>query len=227
VRVETVVTIAREGVRGASFAERLEVVSACLEQLVPGGTFCSATWPDRQPMGRRPRDCWLAGPSLTDWQKHADEYSRHDFMTPVLLANLGTVVRWSDLVPAHRWGCDIYTAEVMGDVQRFGASVYVTCGEGLSCLSVGRPSTARDFTTREMEIVSRVARALSEGVALDLARERLTPRERQVGELAAQGLGTRQIGKLLGVSESTINVHIRAVYRKLGIDSRAQLGRLL
>ncbi|GHE36145.1 helix-turn-helix transcriptional regulator [Streptomyces capitiformicae] len=55
----------------------------------------------------------------------------------------------------------------------------------------------------------------------------LTPRERQVAELAARGLTNREIGRALYISPRTVNVHLSRVFAKLGVSRRAALaGRL-
>jgi DNA-binding CsgD family transcriptional regulator len=55
----------------------------------------------------------------------------------------------------------------------------------------------------------------------------LTPSERRVAELAAAGLSNRQVAAQLYLSVSTVQAHLRAVYAKLGVGSRAQLTRRL
>jgi DNA-binding CsgD family transcriptional regulator len=51
----------------------------------------------------------------------------------------------------------------------------------------------------------------------------LTPREIDVYELVGQGYRNREIAKALFISESTAKVHIRHLYEKLGVRSRAEL----
>ena len=51
----------------------------------------------------------------------------------------------------------------------------------------------------------------------------LTPSERRVADLAAAGRTNRDIAQELFVTPKTVEVHLSAVYRKLGIDSRRQL----
>ncbi|MEU9298529.1 AAA family ATPase [Streptomyces sp. NPDC048266] len=51
----------------------------------------------------------------------------------------------------------------------------------------------------------------------------LTPSERRVAELAATGSTNREIAQALYVAPKTVEVHLSAVYRKLGIASRTQL----
>ena len=51
----------------------------------------------------------------------------------------------------------------------------------------------------------------------------LTPREREVAALVAEGLSNRQIAVRLVVSERTADVHVSNILRKLDLTSRAQL----
>ena len=51
----------------------------------------------------------------------------------------------------------------------------------------------------------------------------LTPRQRQVCELAAAGKGNRAIAQQLFLSIKTVETHLAAGYRKLGVNTRAEL----
>ena len=51
----------------------------------------------------------------------------------------------------------------------------------------------------------------------------LTPSERRVADLAAQGLTTRQIGQALFVTPKTVEYHLRHTYQKLDVKSRSEL----
>lgn len=50
----------------------------------------------------------------------------------------------------------------------------------------------------------------------------LSVREEEVLETMVSGKSARQAAKHLGVSERTINTHVAAVFRKLGVKSRAE-----
>jgi DNA-binding CsgD family transcriptional regulator len=67
----------------------------------------------------------------------------------------------------------------------------------------------------------RPRRAALEGVAS------LTPRQRQICELAAQGMGNRAIAHALFLSIKTVETHLAAGYRKLGVSTRAELAEQL
>ena len=51
----------------------------------------------------------------------------------------------------------------------------------------------------------------------------LTPRQRQICELAAFGKGNRVIAHELFLSIKTVETHLAAGYRKLGVTTRADL----
>ena len=52
--------------------------------------------------------------------------------------------------------------------------------------------------------------------------ELLTPREREVIELIARGFRNREIANALVISDSTTKVHVRHVFQKLGVRTRAE-----
>ena len=55
----------------------------------------------------------------------------------------------------------------------------------------------------------------------------LTPRQREICALAAAGKGNREIANALFLSIKTVETHLAAGYRKLGINSRAEIGAAL
>ncbi|MGB3405008.1 MAG: helix-turn-helix transcriptional regulator [Microcoleaceae cyanobacterium] len=51
----------------------------------------------------------------------------------------------------------------------------------------------------------------------------LSPREQAIAHLVAQGLPNKCIGKELGISRWTVATHLRRVYKKLGVSTRASM----
>ncbi|WP_187368865.1 response regulator transcription factor [Baekduia soli] len=60
-----------------------------------------------------------------------------------------------------------------------------------------------------------------------LGRQPLTTREREVLELAADGLTNVEIGTRLHLAESTIKSHLSSGFSKLGVRSRSELPALI
>ena len=73
---------------------------------------------------------------------------------------------------------------------------------------------------------ARLAAARRAGAAVGRPTARrgaeLSERERTVLRLLAGGLSEREIGRELYVSFNTVHTHVRSVYRKLGVSSRAE-----
>jgi DNA-binding NarL/FixJ family response regulator len=59
------------------------------------------------------------------------------------------------------------------------------------------------------------------------SRSNLTASEMRVARMAAEGTTNREIAQALFLTESTIETHLRSVFRKLQISSRSQLARAL
>jgi DNA-binding NarL/FixJ family response regulator len=55
--------------------------------------------------------------------------------------------------------------------------------------------------------------------------EQLTPREQTVLALVADGLGNREIGRELDISEHTVKFHLASIFGKLGASSRTEAVR--
>ena len=57
------------------------------------------------------------------------------------------------------------------------------------------------------------------------AKAALTPREREVAAQVMQGLTSKEIGRVLGISHRTVETHRESLMRKLGIRTVAGLTR--
>lgn len=85
-------------------------------------------------------------------------------------------------------------------------------------LAMPRPLAA-EVMGRLATSARRVAPAEGDGLAA------LSPREREVLRLAAEGLTNRGIGAVLGLSPRTVERHIGSVLAKLGVPNRAAAAR--
>ena len=156
-----------------------------------------------------------------------------------------------DALPGDRPGCivlDLSMPEVSGlDVQALledGGSdlpvIFLTGHGDISSSVAAMKAGAVDFLTKPCEgprLLAAVENALErDALARHARREQseiearfaaLTPREQQVCRLVAQGLLNKQAAFELGITERTIKVHRARVMQKLGVDSLADLVRLV
>jgi len=58
-------------------------------------------------------------------------------------------------------------------------------------------------------------------------RDQLTAQETQIAQLAREGLSNPEIGARLFISPRTVQYHLRKVFQKVGISSRAELDRVI
>jgi DNA-binding CsgD family transcriptional regulator/tetratricopeptide (TPR) repeat protein len=79
-------------------------------------------------------------------------------------------------------------------------------------------------TSRPVEAMALEAPARSPELA-PLISPSLTPREKDVLRLLSQGLTSPQIAERLVISVVTVNFHVRSIYSKLGVTSRAAATR--
>jgi len=107
----------------------------------------------------------------------------------------------------------------------------ITEGEALRFMQAGakgvlRRSASPDTLLGCLRAVAAGASWMEENVSRDRTRTKrgggpaLTPRERQVLELVAQGLKNREIGAELGIRPGTVKVHLKHVFEKTGVRGR-------
>lgn len=90
----------------------------------------------------------------------------------------------------------------------------------------GDQRSAQRMVTRAQALIDQPVDVLDGRVDIRLAvgrAARLTPREVEVGELAATGLTSRAIAERLYLSIRTVDNHLARVYAKLGASGRAEL----
>ncbi len=64
--------------------------------------------------------------------------------------------------------------------------------------------------------------ASSATVLVASEHERLTPRESEVLTYLSKGFTIKEIANLMGIKWFTVNDHIKSIYKKLNVSSRAE-----
>jgi len=72
------------------------------------------------------------------------------------------------------------------------------------------------------EIARKVIFSFQEPLATAAEVEDLSPREREILELLAEGFPNKQIASRMGVTDGTVRWHLRHVYHKLHVRSRTE-----
>ena len=96
-------------------------------------------------------------------------------------------------------------------------------GQLLECLTAvqaGRRWVEQDLMHKALQLTT-------DGAATDDPLAAVTPRERAVVELVAQGLRNREIASELGMTEGTIKVYLHRIYEKLQVTNRTELALLV
>ncbi|MEU4762445.1 response regulator transcription factor [Actinosynnema sp. NPDC023794] len=94
--------------------------------------------------------------------------------------------------------------------------------DGIRIVASGQAVLAPEATAR-MISAFRPAMPTAEDRALLEAVRRLSPRERQVCELIAEGLANDDIARRLAISRYTVKVHVSNVLGKLGVPDRVHV----
>jgi DNA-binding NarL/FixJ family response regulator len=112
------------------------------------------------------------------------------------------------------------------DALRAGVRAYVRTPEEVVTLDDVLARVARGDVVIRLELqraaveeLGRLVRRVREGADVS---GRLTPREREILGLLADGLTARQIGTRLSISPRTVEGHATGLYRKLDVRSRVQ-----
>lgn len=115
--------------------------------------------------------------------------------------------------------------ETIFDALKAGAVGYLTKDSDVPAILAAIADAQRGGSPMSWGIARRVVRSFSQpeaqrGRAAELAK--LSPRETEVLAALAQGLPYKQIAAKLELSEHTVRIHIRGIYRKLSVNSRTE-----
>ena len=110
------------------------------------------------------------------------------------------------------------------EAMRSGAKGVVLKEMAPSLLVACIRKVAAGGTWLEKEAIGRTLEKLLRGEqSRQKVRDLLTPREIEIVRMVASGLGNREVGEKLFISEGTVKTHLHSVYEKLGLKGRVQL----
>src|SRR3990170_3604422 len=89
----------------------------------------------------------------------------------------------------------------------------------LNALSAGEPALSPRLAAKILDEFARLGR---EPAAREEQRDDLTPREREVLQLVAEGATNKEIAASLYLSEHTVHFHMKNILSKLHLRNRAQ-----
>lgn len=131
----------------------------------------------------------------------------------------------------HQPGCAIVVSTIHDDDENLfqalqtGAQGYLLKDHPIPWLATQLQGIAQGQPPLSPAIARRLLRHFQAPRAPQVqapAQEGLSQREREVLGLLAQGVRIADIGQALGISRHTVGDHVKAIYRKLGISSRAE-----
>lgn len=135
------------------------------------------------------------------------------------------------------WDVAASGPEGLSDAAPVAPVIALAAGEGQAAEALRSGARGALLRTAPPEAIAAALAAAARGLAvLDAALagaflrppaagragDALTPREREVLSLLAEGLSNKAIAARLGVSEHTAKFHVNAILGKLGVDSRAE-----
>lgn len=142
----------------------------------------------------------------------------------------GSGIEVIERLTAQRPGCTIVVATIFDDDEhlfsalRAGAQGYLLKDELPEVLA----RQLRGIRDGQPPLSSSVARRILQHFhrphppAEGNAQTALTAREREILSQLARGLSIAAIGQMLGISHHTVGDHVKNIYRKLNISSRAE-----
>lgn len=124
-----------------------------------------------------------------------------------------------DLMPVHEEIVEYVNVGVVGFIMK-DATLEELTGT-IRSVAAGESVLPPQMTG---SLFSQIARdAVADGGPASMDAVRMTPRERQVVDLIAEGLSNKEIAKRLHIATHTVKSHVRNIMEKLTLHSRLQI----
>jgi len=167
--------------------------------------------------------CATAEEALTAIPRHQPEIVLMDIQLPNL-SGIECTAQLKRMIPSLH----IIMVTVYEDTERiFRALRAGACGYLLKrCTPEELISAIREVrqggAPMSRDIARKVIASFQEPLKTTAEMEELSPREREILELLAQGLPNKEIARRMGVNDGTVRWHLRHVYDKLHVRSRTE-----
>ena len=118
-------------------------------------------------------------------------------------------------------------AEDLLETLRAGARGYLLKNIDTEFFMESVQRAARGESVMSPQIAHKLADSLrapqkDSAAAANVSPSKLSPREREIIAMLAHGASNKEIARVLGLSESTIKIHVQGILRKLNIAKRVQ-----
>jgi DNA-binding CsgD family transcriptional regulator len=176
-------------------------------------------------------------------------YQYHDPITHRLRERTGPTLVTDIVSQQELMRTEFFNDFLTRDGLHWGINLHVRlAGEGTGDLRIWRGRGRENFDAEDVAVLQMVApafraalrRCLGGGICQDeeprIVRTEfddddsvgtLTSRELQVARLVADGLSDKEVAQRLEISFTTVRSHLKAVFGKLGVDSRVKLATRL
>ena len=127
-----------------------------------------------------------------------------------------------DLVAALRTGANGYLLKTVDSDALASAIVRTMAGE-----SILSPERTSKLVAAVQALPAGAAEAAAppappQAAPAPSAMDSLSPREREILQLIAQGASNKEIARALAIAETTVKIHVQHILRKFGLVSRVQ-----
>jgi DNA-binding CsgD family transcriptional regulator len=225
-QVARLIALARSSPHGRSGKARIDEFLDRLQPLLPHESSNAVTVDPRTGVVTPEHVRVLTMEELANYAAH---YRFVDPMGHCLDTVINRAVALSDFASPTKIGRSEFSDLLDRQNIRHIVGITVPLADGrLFALAMHRHRGQPDFTTRERALLELAVPMLAdafEGDALDPTRvlAELTPRELQVANLAARGLGDREIAQRLGIGFATVRTHLQRAFAKLKVSNRTEL----
>ena len=177
--------------------------------------------------------------NVTDYEAY---YQFNDPITP-LMQRYQVAVRSTDILPQHELKqTEFFNDFLFKDGLYWGVNLYAWYqGNNIGDMRIWRDKRQENFSNDDMMLLDMILPAFAASLVrargqhtadpanriVSASTSYLSPRELQVAQFAAKGLGDKEIARELAISPTTVRTHLDHAFKKLGVNKRHTLARKL